>query len=67
MNQYRNIKLPDSFLNMFTDVICTDDIQTRHNDYNLSNKATHNKGLFKYLGIIFGPFLDCPPPPYDQV
>ena len=49
MNQYRNIKLPDSFLNMFTDVICTDDIQTRHktrhNDYNFSNKAAQNKKL----------------------
>ena len=37
MNQYRNKQLPESFLNMFTDIICTDQLQTRHNDYNFQN------------------------------
>ena len=45
MKQYRNIKLPDSFQKMFTDVTCTDDVQTRHNDYNFSNKPAHNRKL----------------------
>ena len=38
MNQYRNSKLPDSFQNMFKDVTTTDNVQTRHKDYNFSNQ-----------------------------
>ena len=34
MNQYRTNKLPESFLNIFTDITSTDNLQTRHNDYN---------------------------------
>ena len=37
MNQYRNKQLPESFFNMFTDIISTDQLQTRHNDYNFQN------------------------------
>ena len=40
MNQYRNQQLPESFLNMFTDIISTDQLQTRHNDYILAVKQT---------------------------
>ena len=37
MNQYRNNKLPESFQNKFTDIVSTDQLQTRHNDYNYLN------------------------------
>ena len=37
MNQYRNGKLPESFKNKFTDIVSTDRLQTRHNDYNYQN------------------------------
>ena len=45
MNQYRNKKLPESFLNIFTDITCTDDVQTRHNDYNYLNKPALKRNL----------------------
>ena len=45
MNQYRNKQLPESFTNMFTDIICTDDLQTRHNDYNYQNKPAVKRSL----------------------
>ena len=45
MNQYRNKKLPDSFLNIFTDLNATDDLQTRNNDYNFSNNPSQYKKL----------------------
>ena len=45
MNQYRNKQLPESFTNMFTDIICTDDLQTRHNDYNHQNKPAVKRPL----------------------
>ena len=34
MHQYRNNKLPHSFSNIFTDVINSDEMQPRDNDYN---------------------------------
>ena len=45
MNQYRNKKLPESFQNMFTDIISTDQLQTRHNDYNYQNKPAVKRSL----------------------
>ena len=37
MHQYKNNKLPVSFSDLFTDITCTDELQTRHNDYNFIN------------------------------
>ena len=37
MHQYRNNKLPVSFSDLFTEITCTDERQTRHNDYNYMN------------------------------
>ena len=34
MHKYRHGKLPASFPGMFTETTMTDDIQSRHNDYN---------------------------------
>ena len=34
MHKYRHGKLPVSFPGMFTETTMTDDIQSRHNDYN---------------------------------
>ena len=45
MNQYRNKKLPESFNNKFTDITCTDQLQTRHNDYNYQNIPATKKIL----------------------
>ena len=45
MNQYRNKKLPESFNNKFTDITCTDQLQTRHNDYNYHNIPAIKKML----------------------
>ena len=45
MNQYRNNKLPESFTNKFTDITCTDQLQTRHNDYNYLNIPAIKKSL----------------------
>ena len=45
MNQYRNNKLPESFANKFTDITCTDQLQTRHNDYNYLNIPAIKKSL----------------------
>ena len=45
MNQYRNNKLPGSFLNIFTYIKCTDDVQTRHNDYNYLNKPALKRNM----------------------
>ena len=38
MNPYRNKQLPASSMNIFTDLISTEDLQTRHIDYNYQNK-----------------------------
>ena len=45
MNQYRNKQLPESFINLFTDITCTDDLQTRHNDFNYQNKPAIRRNL----------------------
>ena len=45
MNQYRNKKLPESFNNIFTDITCTDESQTRHNSYNFLNKPAIRQTL----------------------
>ena len=34
MHQYKNKKLPTSFSDTYTDITNTDELQTRHNDYN---------------------------------
>ena len=54
MHQYRNNKLPESFSNVFTDIISTDELQTRHNDYNYVNKPALKKCLenFPFKKII---------------
>ena len=54
MHQYRNNKLPESFSNIFTDIISTDELQTRHNDYNYVNKPALKKCLenFPFKKII---------------
>ena len=45
MHQYRHEKLPSSFSGIFLDIINTDELQTRHNDYNFVNKAATKKYL----------------------
>ena len=54
MHKFRNHKLPDSFLNIFTDITNTDELQTRDNDYNYINKASIKRNLenFPYKKII---------------
>ena len=54
MHQYRHNKLPTSFSNIFADIICTDHLQTRHNDFNYVNRPALNKNLetFPYKKII---------------
>ena len=54
MNNYRNKKLPESFDNKFTDITCTDQLQTRHNDYNYQNIPAIKKVLesFPFKCII---------------
>ena len=45
MNQYRNKTLPESFLDIFTDITSTDNLQTRHNDYNYQNIPAVRRNL----------------------
>ena len=45
MNQYRNNKLPISFSNTFVNITDSDELQTRHNDYNYVNKPALRKQL----------------------
>ena len=54
MHQYRNNKLPTSFSNIFSDIISTDNLQTRHNDYNYVNFPAVKTYLekFPYKKII---------------
>ena len=54
MHQYRNNKLPVSFTNIFQDITNTDELQTRHNDYNYKNSPAVYKYLenFPYKKII---------------
>ena len=55
MHQYRHGKLPTSFSGIFTDTIMTDEIQSRHNDYNYLNLPATKKCLenFPLKQIIF--------------
>ena len=55
MHQYRNGKLPVSFTGLFSDIINTDELQTRHNDYNYNNEPAirHNLESFPFKQIIF--------------
>ena len=48
MHQYRHEKLPSSFSGLFSDLVSTDELQTRHNDYNYLNKPANKKYLEKY-------------------
>jgi hypothetical protein len=48
MHQYRHEKLPSSFLGLFSDLVNTDELQTRHNDYNYVNKPANKKYLEKF-------------------
>lgn len=48
VHQYRHNKLPESFSNIFQDIICTDQLQTRHNDYNYKNLHTVKNFLQKF-------------------
>ena len=54
MHQYKNNKLPESFSDIFTDISNTDDLQTRHNDYNFVNKPAIKSYLesFPYKQIL---------------
>ena len=55
MHQYRHNKLPDSFSGIFTDTSMTDNMQSRHNDYNYQNLPASKKYLenFPLKQIIF--------------
>ena len=48
VHQYRNNKLPASFSNIFQDITSTDELQTRHNDYNYKNLPAIKKYLQNY-------------------
>ena len=48
MHQYKNNKLPTSFSDKFVDITCTDELQTRHNDYNFVNKPACKSYLEKF-------------------
>ena len=54
MHQYRNKKLPLSFSDIFIDITCSDELQTRHNDYNFVNKPATKKYLenFPYKQFV---------------
>ena len=48
MHKYRNKKLPESFTNLFIDITCTDNLQTRHNDFNYVNHPALKNSLEKF-------------------
>ena len=48
MHQYRHEKLPSSFSGLFSDLVNTDELQTRQNDYNYLNKPANKKYLEKF-------------------
>jgi hypothetical protein len=48
MHQYRHEKLPSSFSGLFSDLVNTDELQTRHNDYNYLNKPANKRYLEKF-------------------
>ena len=45
MHQYKNKKLPISFSDIYTDITNTDELQTRHNDYNFLIKPAIKRHL----------------------
>ena len=55
MHHYRNKELPISFSDIFTDIINSDNLQSRHNDYNyVIDPAVKKKlELFPYRKILF--------------
>ena len=55
MHQYKHKKLPISFSDLFTDIICADEFQTRHNDYNYVIYPAKKKSLesFPLKQILF--------------
>ena len=55
MHKYRHGKLPTSFSGIFTDTTMTDEMQSRHNDYNYLNLPANKKCLenFPLKQIIF--------------
>ena len=55
MHKYRHNKLPVSFSGIFTETTMTDNIQSRHNDYNYQNLPASKKSLenFPLKQIIF--------------
>ena len=48
MHQYRHNKLPPSFAGIFTETTMSDEIQSRHNDYNYRNEPAIRKCLEKF-------------------
>ena len=48
MHQYKHNKLPESFSGIFTDIINTDQLQVRHNDFNMINKPAIKSCLEKF-------------------
>ena len=55
MHKYRHNKLPTSFNGIFTEIMTTDMLQSRHNDYNYQNVPAIRKSLenFPLKQIIF--------------
>ena len=54
MNLYINKQLPESFIDKFKYITCTDQLQTRHNDYNFVNIQAVKRSLehFPYKCMI---------------
>ena len=54
MHQFKNKRLPPTFSGIFTDIVNTDELQTRHNDYNVNNFPAIKRSLesFPYKKII---------------
>ena len=55
MHQYRNERLPISFSDIFKDIVNSDHLQSRHNDYNYVIDPAVKKKLeiFPYRKILF--------------
>ena len=55
MHKYRHSKLPASFSGIFTETSMTDEMQSRHNDYNYLNQPAIKRYLdnFTLKKIIF--------------
>ena len=48
MHKYRHSKLPVSFSGIFSETTMTDEIQSRHNDYNYLNEPAIKRNLDKF-------------------